>query len=62
MAATELIHFPLWAQLSPRHSLPAQILFEPASLIRFNFLRLYVCALDGAERSRRVPVTGRGGL
>jgi hypothetical protein len=62
MAATELIHFPLWAQLSPRHSLPAQTLFEPASRIRFNLPRLYGCALNGAECSRRLPMTSRGGL
>jgi hypothetical protein len=62
MAARELIHFPLWAQLSPRHSLPAQTLFAPASLIRFNVLRLYGRAINGAESSRRLPVTSRGGL
>jgi hypothetical protein len=33
MVATELIHFPLWAQLSPRQSLPARTPFEPAGLI-----------------------------
>jgi len=62
MAATELIHFPLRAQLSPRHSLSAQTLFEPASLIRFNLSRLYGCALNSAECSRCLPVTSRGGL
>jgi len=62
MAATELIHFPVWAQLSPRQSLPAQTLFEPASLIRFNLSRLYGCALNSAECSRPLPVTDRGGL
>lgn len=45
MAATELIHFPLWAQPSPRHWLPAQTLFEPASLIRFNLPAFTVARL-----------------
>src|ERR1700719_830835 len=62
MAATELIHLPLWAQLRPPHALPTQILFEPASLICFSLHRLFGCALDGAECSRRLPVTSRGGL
>ena len=61
MAATELIHFPSWAQLGPRHLLPTQILFETASLVRFNLSRLYACALNSAECSRRLPLTGRGG-
>jgi len=59
MAATELIHFPSWAQLGPRHLLPT---FERASLVRFNLSRLYAYAPEGAECSRRLLVTGRGGL
>ena len=62
MAATELIHFPSWAQLGPRHLLPTQTIFEPASLTRFNLSRLYGCALNGAECSRCLPVMSRGGL
>ena len=62
MAATELIHFPSWAQLGPRHLLTTQTLFETASLVRFTLSRLYACALNGAECSRRLPVMGRGGL
>ncbi len=31
MTATELIHFPPWAQLGPRHLLPTQTPFETAS-------------------------------
>ena len=61
MAATELIHFPSCVQLRPCHLLPAQTLFEPASLIRFNLPRPYGCALIGAECSR-LPVPSRGGL
>jgi hypothetical protein len=61
MAATEPIHFPSCVQLSPGHLLPAQILFEPASLIRFNLSRPYGCALICAECSRP-PVPSRGGL
>jgi len=59
MAATELIHFPSWALLGPRHLLPT---FETASLVRFNLSRLYACAPDSAECSRRLLVTGRDGL
>jgi hypothetical protein len=62
MAAAELIHFPAWAQLGPRRLLPTQTLFEPASLIRFHFSRFYGCALNGAECSRRLTMTSRGGL
>jgi hypothetical protein len=62
MAATELIHFPSWVQLGSRRSLPTQTLFEPASLIRSNLSHLYACALNGAECSRRLPATSRGGL
>jgi hypothetical protein len=36
MAATEVIHFPLWAQLGLRLLFSDQILFEPASLFPPN--------------------------
>ena len=60
MAARELIHFPLWAQLSPRRSLSAKTPFDPTSLVPLNLPRLYGCACTGAEISRCLWVTSRG--
>jgi len=61
MAARDVIHFPLWAQLSPRQSLPVQTPFEPASLIYVNLRRLYGSAPTSSECWLCLPVTSRGG-
>jgi hypothetical protein len=62
MAVTELIHFPLSVQLSLRHALPAEILFEPRRLVSLSLPVPYSCAFGGYECTRCARATSRGGL
>ena len=59
MAVTELIHFPLPVQLSLRHALPADILFEPRCLVRVGPPVPHSCAFSGCECLSRPQATSR---
>ena len=60
MAAREVIHFPLSAQLGPRQVSWARIPSEPANLIATDLIPPYRCPLSSAERSCFLPVTSGG--
>jgi hypothetical protein len=61
MAATEVIRFPLWAQLGLRLLIQDQILFQPVSLFPPNLPPKCGCPLTGAECPWGLSVRRRGG-
>jgi hypothetical protein len=61
MAAREVIHFPMSAQLGPRQLLPSRIPSEPDNLIATDLISPYRCRCPRSDFERSCFLPGASG-